>query len=141
MFGLPKAGDLQRSRESLLYLSKGGVSGMQTQLRSQVGDGREDVLGLHQAAQASPRALRRGGVMLKDRFGQCIVCFFDPCSCNRPRESGNKCSQCSMLLDEVDALRRELRRYRALIELEKDRRFHLERELLLTRVPPFRGQV
>jgi hypothetical protein len=46
-----------------------------------------------------------------------------------------------MLLDEVDALRRELRRYRALIELEKDRRFHLERELLLTRVPPFRGQL
>jgi hypothetical protein len=47
-----------------------------------------------------------------------------------------------MLRNEVAALRSELKRVTALLEIEKDRRFGLEKDLLSTRTvtpPPFRG--
>lgn len=139
MFNLWEAGALLRPDEPLLQVQARELPAVREGLFAQLQVERELVLGLHAQDEKSARAFAGGGAMLKDKFGQCIVCFFDPCACRRPRESGDRCSQCAMLRDEVDALRRELRRYAALVEIEKDRRFYLERELLLTRVPPFRG--
>lgn len=79
--------------------------------------------------------------MLRDKFNQCVGCYFDPCRCFG-KESQDECSHCAMLRDEVAALRREVNRYRAMAELEKDRRYLLEKEMLSTRrvsPPPFRG--
>lgn len=80
--------------------------------------------------------------MLRDKYGQCIGCFFDPCRCFGGKETRDECSHCGMLRNEVAALRSELKRVTALLEIEKDRRFGLEKDLLSTRTvtpPPFRG--
>ena len=76
--------------------------------------------------------------MLKDKFGQCIACYFSPCRCFG-RETRDTCSSCEMLRDEVKALRDELKLINSRLELERDRKAYLETELMRTRVPPFRG--
>jgi hypothetical protein len=80
--------------------------------------------------------------VLRDKFGQCIGCFFDPCRCFGGKESQDECSHCGMLRNEVAALRSELKRVTGLLEIEKGKRFALEKDLLSTRTltpPPFRG--
>jgi hypothetical protein len=103
----------------------------------------EDVPHLPLQAQVEGCCARGGVAVLRDKYGQCIGCFFDPCRCfGGGKETRDECSQCSMVRNEVAALRSELKRVTALLEIEKDRRFGLEKDLLSTRTltpPPFRG--
>lgn len=69
--------------------------------------------------------------MIRDKYSQCILCFADPCRCGKMLKDA--CNRCTILEDEVAALRREVKRYQAQAEEEKDRRFLLEKEMLTTR--------
>lgn len=75
--------------------------------------------------------------MLKDEFGYCVACFFDPCRCFG-KDTESACSRCRELREEITALRREVNKLKALGELERERKVYLEHELLKTRVPAFR---
>ena len=69
--------------------------------------------------------------MLRDEYGYCVACFFDPCRCFGGKDTESKCGGCSQLRDEITALRREITKLKAALESERSN--YTEHELLRTR--------
>lgn len=68
--------------------------------------------------------------MLKDEFGYCVACFFDPCRCFGGKDSESSCQQCRLVRDELTALRREVQRLRTEAAVERVSQGKLEHEQL-----------